>query len=55
LAEVVSYLSQKVLWASKSEYGQEQRPLVLPPIKGTDPAGALVLTKLAAIKSSELP
>jgi hypothetical protein len=55
LGEAVSYLNQKVLWASKSEYGQEQRPLVLPPIKSADPAGALVLTKLAAIKSSELP
>lgn len=55
LAETVSYLSQKVLWASKSQYGQEQRPLVLPPIKSADPAGALVLSKLAAIRSSELP
>ncbi|HEY6084902.1 MAG TPA: caspase family protein, partial [Nitrospira sp.] len=55
LGEVVSYLSQKVFWASKSQYGQEQRPLVLPPIKGAEPAAALVLTKLAAIKANESP
>jgi len=55
LAEVVSYLSQKVSWASKSQYGQEQRPIIFPPVKSTDPAGSLVLSKLAAIRATEAP
>jgi len=55
LGETASYLSQKVPWASKNEYGQEQRPLILPPLKATDPAGALVLAKPAAITAVEVP
>lgn len=55
LGETAAYLSQKVQWASKSQHGQEQRPLVLPPLKATDPAGALVLTKPAAITAAETP
>lgn len=55
LAETVAYLTQKVLWASKTQHGAEQRPIILPPVKGTDPSGALVLTKLAAIRAVETP
>jgi hypothetical protein len=55
LGEAVAYLNQKVLWASKTQYGQEQRPAVMPPLKATDPASALPLTKLAAVRASESP
>jgi hypothetical protein len=54
LSEAVAYLNQKVLWASKTRYGQEQRPAVLPPLKVNDPAGELTLTKLAAIRAMEV-
>jgi hypothetical protein len=55
LGEAIAYLNQKVLWASKTQYGQEQRPAVFPPVKSTDPVSALALTKLAAIKATEAP
>jgi hypothetical protein len=54
LSEAIAYLNQKVLWASKTRYGQEQRPAVLPPLKSNDPAGELTLTKLAAIRAMEV-
>jgi len=54
LGEATAYLNQKVLWASKTRYGQEQRPAVLPPLKANDPANDLTLTKLAAIKAAEV-
>jgi hypothetical protein len=53
LGETVTYLSQKVLWASKTRMNQEQRPFVVPAIRPTDPSIALVLTKLAAIQGTE--
>ena len=52
LGEAVAYLNQKVLWASKTQYGQEQRPAVVPPLKATDPAGELPLTRLASVTAS---
>jgi len=53
LGETVTYLSQKVPWASKTHMNQEQRPLVAPTLRLTDPATALILTKLAAIQGTE--
>jgi hypothetical protein len=53
LGETVTYLSQKVRWASKTYMNQEQRPFTVPPILPTDPSAALILTKLAAIQGSE--
>ncbi|BCA54397.1 conserved exported protein of unknown function [Nitrospira sp. KM1] len=55
LGETIAYVSQKVLWASKTQYSQEQRPITTPPMKPTDTAGALILSRLAAIKSVETP
>jgi len=55
LGEAIAYLNQKVLWASKTRYGQEQRLAVLPPLKATDAASGLALTKLAAIRAMEVP
>ena len=55
LGEAAAYLNQKVLWASKTQYGQEQRPTVVPPLKATDPASAIALAKLASVRASENP
>jgi len=53
LGETVTYLSQKVPWASKARMNQAQRPFAVPAIRPTDPSAALVLTKLAAIQGTE--
>ncbi|NWF72233.1 MAG: caspase family protein [Nitrospirae bacterium] len=53
LGETVTYLSQKVRWASKTQQNQEQRPVTVPAIRSTDPSAALILTKLAAIQGAE--
>ncbi len=53
LGETVTYLSQKVRWASTTYRRQEQRPFVIPAINPTDPSAALILTKQAAIQSTE--
>ncbi len=53
LGETVPYLSQKVLWASKTHMNQEQRPFAVPTIRPTDPSAALVLSKLAVIQGTE--
>jgi hypothetical protein len=53
LGETVTYLSQKVRWASKTHMNQEQRPFAVPAIRPTDPSAALILTKLAAILGTE--
>ncbi len=55
LGETVTYLSQKVRWASKTYMNQEQRPLVVPTISPTDPSAALILTKQASILGTEAP
>lgn len=51
--ETATYLSQKVLWASKARMNQEQRPLVAPALRPTDPAAAVILTKPASILGTE--
>jgi len=53
LGETVTYLSQKVRWASKTRMNQEQRPFTVPAMSPTDPSAALILTKLAAIMGTE--
>ncbi len=53
LGETVTYLSQKVRWASKTYHHQEQRPFAAPAIRSTDPSAALILTKPAAIQGTE--
>ncbi|MDO9117436.1 MAG: caspase family protein [Nitrospira sp.] len=50
LAEVAAYVSQKVSWAAKTQFSSDQRPLITPPLKQTDPSSGLVLSKLAAIR-----
>jgi hypothetical protein len=53
LGETVTYLSQKVRWASKTHMNQEQHPFAVPAILPTDPSAALILTKQAAIQGTE--
>lgn len=53
LGETVTYLTQKVRWASKTHLHQEQRPFSAPAILPTDPSAALILTRLAAIDATE--
>ncbi|HSV90385.1 MAG TPA: hypothetical protein VLH80_04775 [Nitrospiraceae bacterium] len=53
LGETVSYLSQKVRWASKTYMNQEQRPFAVPAFSPTDPSATLILTKVAAIQSTQ--
>ena len=55
LGELASYVRQKVAWAAKTQFNQEQRPLLLPPLKPDDPAASLVLTTLPSLTSSETP
>lgn len=53
--ELAGYVRQKVAWAAKSQFNQEQRPLLLPPLKPDDPAASLILTALPSLTSSEAP
>ena len=53
LGETVTYLSQKVRWASKTYMNQEQRPFAIPAIGPTDPSASMILTKVAAILGTE--
>ena len=53
LGETVTYLSQKVRWASKTYMNQEQRPFAVPAIDQTNLSAALRLTKLTSIQGTE--
>ncbi len=55
LGELAGYVRQKVVWAAKSQFNQEQRPLLVPPLKPDDTAASLVLTALPSLTSSESP
>ena len=55
LAEAAGYVSQKVTWASKSQFNSQQHPLIHPPLKPNDPGFSLVLSRLAAIRSQQTP
>ncbi|MFO0707040.1 MAG: caspase family protein [Nitrospira sp.] len=50
LAELTAYVGQKVVWAAKSQFGADQRPLISPAIKQDPTASSLVLSRLAAIR-----
>jgi hypothetical protein len=53
--ELAGYVRQKVAWAAKSQFNQEQRPLLFPPLQPDGPAASLILTALPSISSSEAP
>ena len=55
LGELAGYVRQKVAWGAKTQFNQEQRPLLLPPLKPDDPATSLVLTAIPSLSSSEAP
>lgn len=55
LGEIASYVSQKVTWASKSQFNSDQHPQSLPTLKPGDKYASLILTKLASIAGSETP
>lgn len=55
LAEAAGYVSQKVTWASKSQFNSQQHPLIHPSLKSNDPRFAFVLSKLAAIRGEQVP
>jgi hypothetical protein len=55
LGELAGYVRQKVAWAAKSQFNEEQRPLLVPPLKPDDAAASLVLTALPSLASSEAP
>jgi hypothetical protein len=55
LGELTGYVRQKVAWAAKTQFDQELRPLVLPPLKPDDPAASLALTAIPSLTSSETP
>lgn len=53
--ELAGYVRQKVAWAAKTQFNQEQRPLLIPPLKPDDQAASLVLTALPSLTPSEAP
>jgi hypothetical protein len=53
--EVTGYVRQKVAWAAKTQFNQEQRPLLVPTLKPDDPAASLALTVMPSLTSSEAP
>jgi uncharacterized caspase-like protein len=53
LGETVTYLSQKVRWASKTQQNQEQRPFTVPAIRATDPSATLILARPAGVQGAE--
>jgi hypothetical protein len=55
LGELTGYVRQKVAWAAKTQFNQEQRLLLLPPLKPDDQTASLVLTALPSLTSSEAP
>lgn len=55
LGELGGYVRQKVAWAAKSQFGVEQRPQILPPLKPGDKTGGLVLSKLPTLTGGERP
>lgn len=55
VGEVAAYVSQKVSWASKTQFSADQHPQAWPVLKPGDKSAALVLSKLAAIGGAETP
>ena len=55
LGEVAGYVSQKVMWASKSHFGGNQHPFIFPPMKSDPLSSTLVLSKPVGIRGEEVP
>jgi hypothetical protein len=55
LGELAAFVTKKVPAAAKSGFNQEQRPLVVPPLRANDKASGLVLTRPPTIQASAAP
>ena len=55
LGELAGYVRQKVAWAAKAQFNQEQRPLLFPSLKPDNASASLILTTLPSLTSSEGP
>jgi hypothetical protein len=53
IGEVVSFVSQKVAWASRVKFNREQRVLTVPALRPSEKTAELILTKLASIQGAE--
>lgn len=53
LGELTAFLAQMVPVAARSDFNQEQRPLVFPPLSPTSKLASLTLTKPAAVAGSD--
>jgi hypothetical protein len=54
IGEVVSFVSQKVAWASRVQFNHEQRVLTVPALRPSEKIAELILTKLASIQGAEV-
>jgi hypothetical protein len=55
LGELAAFVTKKVPAAAKSGFNQDQRPLVVPPLRASDKASSLVLTHPPSIQTSAAP
>jgi hypothetical protein len=55
LGELAGYVRQKVMWAAKSRFNAEQRPMILPTFAQSDTVASLVLSAPAALASADHP
>ncbi|MEC4889055.1 MAG: caspase family protein [Nitrospira sp.] len=55
LGELSGYVSQKVVWAAKTQFAVDQHPSLFPSAKSDHLPSALVLSKLAAIRGEPVP
>jgi hypothetical protein len=53
IGELISFVSQKVAWASKVQFNREQRVLIVPALRPSEKTAELILTKLASIQGAE--
>ncbi len=55
LGELAAFVTKKVPAAAKSGFNQDQRPVVVPPLRASDKASSLVLTRPPSIQAIAAP
>lgn len=55
LGELILYANEKVLPAARASFQQDQRPQVIPPVRGKDRSADIVLTKPPVRSDTSLP
>jgi hypothetical protein len=55
LGELAAFVTKKVPAAAKPGSNQDQRPLVVPPLRASDKASSLVLTRTPTVRASATP